>query len=375
MHPTGTVDLEFHPDSDDLGQHKKLRDGLSVALQIGRTLWVANDESTSLERLSLVAAKGRSGNYRYGREHRQFALGDYLRLPAGLADDPADVEEVDVEGLACDNGYLWLVGSHSLKRKNPGVDDDAKVAAKQLAQVRADGNRYLLARIPVVDEDGLCSLAKEAKDKRKKRHAAQLGGNAKGNDLMQALKEDKHLGPFLSIPGKDNGFDIEGLAVVGKRIFLGLRGPVLRGWAVVLEVELKEDKKQAATLRLQPIGPKQRPYRKHFLQLGGLGIRDMCVQGQDLLILGGPSMALDGPTTVFRWPGGTAPKGECVVPADGLERVLDIPHGQGVDHAEGMTLFSAEGEAALSLLVVYDSASDGRKLGESAVAADVFRLP
>ena len=31
------------------------------------------------------------------------------------------------------------------------------------------------------------------------------------------------------IPSNDNGFDVEGLAVSGNRVFLGLRGPVLAG--------------------------------------------------------------------------------------------------------------------------------------------------
>ena len=165
------------------------------------------------------------------------------------------------------------------------------------------------------------------------------------------------------------------LAVVGERLFIGLRGPVLRGWAVILEVELKEDNEQPSTLRLKAIGPNDRLYRKHFLHLGGLGIRDLCAQGSDLLILAGPTMDLDGPVTIFRWPGGTDPKEESVVPASELERVLDVPYGQGVDHAEGMTLFSPDGGTARSLLVVYDSASESRQLGGSTVAADVFLLP
>jgi Protein of unknown function (DUF3616) len=154
-----------------------------------------------------------------------------------------------------------------------------------------------------------------------------------------------------------------------------LRGPVLRGWAVILEVELEEDNDQRSTLRLKAIGPNARLYRKPFLHLGGLGIRDLCAQGSDLLILAGPTMDLDGPVTIFRWPGGTEPEGEHVVPASELERVLDVPYGQGVDHAEGMTLFSPDGGKARSLLVVYDSASQSRQLGESTLAADVFLLP
>ena len=374
MKPSSTVDLEFDPERDDLGKGKELRDGLSVALQIGDSLWVANDESISLERLSLIK-EGNTGNYRSGRHHQQFSLAEYLRLPVAPPKDPADLEEVDVEGLDYGDGYLWLVGSHSLKRKKPTLKDGAKEAQKQLAKVSTDGNRYLLARIPVVEGDGTYTLAKEDTQKEKKRSAAQLRGNAQGNDLTEALRGDKHLGPFLAIPGKDNGFDIEGLAVAGERLFLGLRGPVLRGWAVILEVEPEEDSKQPFTLRLKPIGPNQRLYRKHFLQLGGLGIRDICAQGADLLILGGPTMDLDGPVTIFRWPGGTAPKGESVVPSDELQRVLDVPYGQGVDHAEGMTLFAPDGCTARSLLVVYDSASENRQLGEGTAVADVFLLP
>jgi hypothetical protein len=186
------------------------------------------------------------------------------------------------------------------------------------------------------------------------------------------LEKDKHLGPFLAIPGKDNGFDIEGLAVVGDRVFIGLSGPVLRGWAVILELELKEGEGNASNLELKKIGREDRRYRKHFLQLGGLGVRDLCVRGTDLLILAGPTMDLDGPVTVFRWPGGTEPEGESLVFADRLPIVMQIPYGRGTDHAEGMTLF---GEDARSLLVVYDSASKERKKEINAVEADIFDLP
>lgn len=373
MSGTSVVLLEFDPELNAFGQDKSLRDGLSVALQIGETLWVANDETISLERLSLVT-EGKTGLYRFGRHHQQFSLHDYLRLPVP-PDDGADLKEVDVEGLDYHDGYLWLVGSHSLKRTKPKLKDGAKQALKQLAEVRPDGNRYLLARIPLEERDGTYSLAKQTMRDGKERTAAQLHGNHKGNDLTKALREDEHLGAFIGIPGKDNGFDIEGLAVAGDRLFLGLRGPVLRGWAVILEVELKKDTKRPSYLRLKPIGPNNRLYRKHFLHLGGLGIRDLCVQGADLLILAGPTMDLDGPVTIFRWPNGTDPKGECGVPASELERVMDVPYGQGVDHAEGMTLFSPDGGTARSLLVVYDAASKHRQSGKSTVAADVFPLP
>jgi hypothetical protein len=340
-------------------------------VQIGDTLWLANDETISLERLSLI--EGSNNIYSHGRAHQQFSLNDYLRLP--VPTDPTnETQEVDLEGLAYEEGYLWLVGSHSLKRKKPKLDKGSKKAQKRLAEVTSDGNRYLLARIPIVESDETYTLAKEDTQNGTRRTAAQLRGNHKGNDLTDALRHDEHLEPFLAIPGKDNGFDIEGLAVAGDRLFLGLRGPVLRGWAVILEIELEEDRKQSSTLRLRAIGPKDRLYRKHFLNLGGLGIRELCVQNSDLLILAGPTMALDGPVTVFRWSDGAKVNEEAMVPLSELEQVLEIPYGQGVDHAEGMTLFSTDGGKASSLLVVYDSMSESRQLGESMVVADVFSL-
>ena len=372
MKPKSTINLEFSSEYANLGKGKELRDGLSVALQIGGTLWVANDESVSLERLTLIKD---GSKYKYCL-HKQFSLADYLKLPVPTPKDAADLEEVDIEGLDYEGGYLWLIGSHSLKRTNPTLKDGPKLAHKQLAKISADGNRYLLARIPLVKVDGSYTLMKEVTKNGKKRTAALLHGSAQGNDLTEALKGDKHLKPFLAIPGKDNGFDIEGLAVVGERLFLGLRGPVLRGWAVILEVEPEKDVKKPSILKLKAIGPKERPYRKHFIQLGGLGIRDLCVQGRDILILAGPTMELDGTISVFRWKNGAIlQKEECIIPFEALEHVVDVPHKTGTDRAEGITLFSTDKSVSSSLLVVYDSASESRQLKANTMVADIMQLP
>lgn len=375
MHPSNIVLLEFHPERDDLAPDKELRDGLSVALRMGTTLWLANDESVTIERLTLRPedSQGRSS---FTRDHKQYALHDFLPMPLAAKDEESgDFNEADIEGLACDGKYLWVVGSHSLRRKQPKEHDGTKKAYKRLASVSADGNRYLLARIPIVEEeDGGYTLLRENQGKNKLHSAAILRGDAHGNELTTLLKQDEHFGPFLAIPGKDNGFDIEGLAVAGKHLLLGLRGPVLRGWAAIVEVAPVEAE-EAARLRLGPVGKDGELYRKHFLDLHGLGIRDLCVQDQDLLILAGPTMDLDGPVLLYRWPGGAQPDSGCIVPNAQLERVLDLPFGQGVDHPEGITLFSAEGGAEEGLLVVHDSASPSRQIGESILVADVYPLP
>jgi hypothetical protein len=163
-----------------------------------------------------------------------------------------------------------------------------------------------------------------------------------------------------------------------------MRGPVLRGWALILELGIKESK--PGRLRLRRVGPDGGRYRKHFLNLDGLGIRDLTLHGDDLLILAGPTMDLSGPAAVFRWAGGAgAPAAEgglgTVVPRRELERVLELPEGKGEDHPEGLTVVPREdgdgddGDRA-DLLVVYDSPAGHRlHANGTSIDADLFELP
>jgi len=373
MHPANIVLLEFHPEHDNLTHDKELRDGLSVALRMGDTLWLANDESVTLERLTL-SEKDSTGRSSFARDHKQFALHDFLPLPLPPHGETSDrINEADIEGLACDNKYLWLTGSHSLRRKQPKPDDSMKKAFKRLCSVSKDGNRYLLARIPIAEQDGGYTLLKETEQKGRKRTAARLRGDEHGNELTRLLEQDEHFGPFMSIPGKDNGFDIEGIAIAGKHLLLGLRGPVLRGWAAIIEVALVDDD-EPGWLRLAPVDDEGQMLRKHFLDLAGLGIRDLCPQGKDLLILAGPTMDLDGPVHVYRWHEPLRHTAGTIVPRDGLERLHALPYGAGFDHAEGMCVFAAP-EAESRLLIVYDNPGPDRHRGEEDVAADLFDLP
>jgi hypothetical protein len=125
-------------------------------------------------------------------------------------------------------------------------------------------------------------------------------------------------------------------------------------------------------LGLKAIGTEGELYKKHFLKLGGLGIRDLCFDGQDLLILTGPTMELDGPVKLFRLKNGFNGADDSLIWEP--ERVLDIPHGEGNHHAEGMTLFGSIAQQP-SILVVYDSPDETTLLdGETGVLADVFAL-
>ncbi|MEO0377618.1 MAG: DUF3616 domain-containing protein, partial [Cyanobacteria bacterium P01_A01_bin.17] len=205
--------------------------------------------------------------------------------------------------------------------------------------------------------------------------AAMLQKADTGNQLMEVLQADPHLGPFIemNIPSKENGLDIEGLAVCGDKLFLGLRGPVLRGWAVILEIEVEES--EPGILSLKEMGKDGAKYRKHFVNLNGLGVRELCLRGEDLIILAGPTMDLEGAMQVFqlkdvlehsdntRWDQS----------ADGLALLFNLPFTIGSDHAEGLALIPCLGQSE-ALLVVYDSPDAARCRQPRTVMADIFRL-
>ncbi|WP_207433881.1 DUF3616 domain-containing protein [Sabulibacter ruber] len=359
------LELQFNSTHSITATGKHVRDGLSTVLRTGDYLWLSCDEQTTLERLK------KTGEHSFG-EHVHFDLTQYLDLPDGTN------SEIDIEGLSECDGYLWLVGSHSLKRKKPRKEDSVEKQIKRLAQVKGESNRYLLARIPLVQdattgEYTLCKKCSDPEDSDKTLRAAQLMSSGKTNQLMDAIEKDPHLAHFLPIPGKDNGFDIEGLSIHQGRVFVGLRGPVLRGWAIILELQL-EDAEEKGYLQLKA-NEDGTLYKKHFLHLGGQGIRELRTKGDDLYILAGPSMDLDGTIAVFRWPDAMnkTRKGEQMVHRKEVEHLFDVPHGSGPtsgkDKAEGLAVLDDE-----HLLVVFDSPADNRKPDEHVVLADVYKV-
>jgi hypothetical protein len=155
------------------------------------------------------------------------------------------------------------------------------------------------------------------------------------------------------------------------RVFLGLRGPVLRGWAMLIELEVAQTR--PGRLKLKKIGPNGERYIKHFLDLQGLGVRELTIDGDALLLLAGPTMDLDGPIALYRWPGAFEARQQAVVTRDRLEMVLRLPFGIDADHPEGIC-WLPNGGVAKELLVVYDSPAEHRLHGRTAIEADVFRL-
>lgn len=352
--PVATVRLRLPP-RRGLTAEKDVRMDLSMVEPVGRTLFVASDETATIERLH-----SDDGGRSYGG-HRPERLSAFFDLPVTPEEDaqPGEADghgEVDIEGACYDDstGYFWVTGSMSRARRKPKPDEqDGPACLERLTTVREDPNRFLLGRIPCAPMDADApadaggtgeaghDLVRKAVLAGRKRRAACLKLSAKGgNALTKALRRDVHLGRFLEVPAKENGFDVEGLAARGDRLWLGCRGPVLRGWATLLELAVAEGGK--GRLKLMPLGPDDRPYRKHFLDLDGLGIRDLKLCGDDLLILAGPTMDLDGPVSLWRWPGAVRATEEQVLPRGRLHRIMELPYGRGEDHAEGIALLPGE---------------------------------
>lgn len=343
----GRLQLRFDADDDADGATPR---NLSAAARDGKkALWLASDERGFLERLSIDDAEPR-----IYRHHERFKVADHLRLEG-------EDEEIDIEALDLQDGALWLVGSHSARRKKPKGRDDAD-DLKRLATVERPENRLVLARLPLVKG----KLQKKTKGVML---AVTERDGAPVNPLLDALADDEHLGPFLKsgLPSKDNGLDIEGLAVHGHTAFIGLRGPVLRGYAVLLIVELVE---KEGALHLS-----KKKYRKVFLDLDGLGIRELSFAGNDLLMLAGPTMSLDGAIRLYRLSGATKRTDHAVIAQDGkaLTRLYDVPHTEDGERAEGIALFSWF-EDDDSMLVVYDRPAVERLYDARTVLADIFRL-
>jgi hypothetical protein len=377
---TRHIVLQFDPALDRLPSGKRLSEGMSAAVAVANTLWLTHDETVSIERLVARRAKGASVGY---DEHRRFNLGEFITLPAPAdGAEPGSPPEADMEGIACCGDYLWVAGSHSSVR-DEAEGSTATESIASLANVRRAGNRFLLARIPLVASSARAEpvLVREATtaDGRILR-AARLSGGRKNDALTRALRDDPHLGPFLAIPSKDNGFDIEGVAAApGGRLFLGLRGPVIDGWACVLEIEVDEHPRRNRELTLRKLprhaaSPTARAtYRKHFLDLSGSGIRDLCIAGRDLLVLTGPPMRGKGTAQIRLWKNALRNRGEQMLGKDDLPMLLELPYGEKHDHPEGLTVIGRRGRR-VAVLVIYDSAGKGRRVAPAGTRASVYTV-
>jgi hypothetical protein len=269
-------------------------------------LWTVSDEGRTFECLE---------PHREGfRLHKQIALDAVFDdLPGRRSGDEADIESIDIA-----RGNVWLCGSHCIVRRQVNKTNADVVDSR----FRPRRSRRLLGRIAVDTalENGPAIAG------------VALPFSGKGS-LRRKLSNNPYLSPFLDLPSKENGLDIEGLALAGRKLFVGLRGPLVDSIAIVVELGLQ------STAGLKTSAP-----RLHFLDLGGLGVRDLAGSKDGILVLAGPVAGARGPFRLYHWrprasdriqlprlryawpSDGDAPEGICCY-RDGVMVVYDLGMG------------------------------------------------
>ena len=117
--------------------------------------------------------------------------------------------------------------------------------------------------------------------------------------------------------------------------------------------------------------------RKHFLQLDGLGVRDLHFSGDDLYILAGPTMVLNGEIRVFKWPAAApllAANRDPVRFEEALTESVSLPHGRGTNRAEALCdLPPALSGGLPTWIVLYVALGADRKEVKHTVFGDLVR--
>jgi len=284
-----------------------LADQMSGITAHGPWVFVCPDEGTALDML------------------RRQSDDEYVHVAAFdlLPDAPADKKsEIDMEGLASDGRYLYALGSHSLARREVKPQGSYQKNRQRMASFgpdddkNRDSNRNRIFRLAFDGSGALTS-----------REQISLRG---------LLQHDPILQRFVDIPSKENGIDIEGLAVRDGRLYLGFRGPVLRENFVPVLV-LKFDRPDEYELR--------------FLHLNGRGVRDLATVDEGFLVIGGPMGDGVGSYLLYLW------NGDDCVPGSGAPGGKVTPLGviplRGHAKPEGLLVLTAD-QQHWRVLVVED---------------------
>lgn len=247
-----------------------------------------------------------------------------------ILDPPgATHEEMDLEGIAADGTTIYVLGSHSARRKR--VEPNNKYAKNRKA--------LLSPAEPQPSRDVLVRYTCGADGK---------AGPIERTSLRAFLDANEPFRSFRSVASKENGIDAEGLAVRGAWLYIGFRGPVLRGnFTPVLRCGFGQPIKDPEIL---------------FVDLGGRGVRDMAAVDDGLLILAGPVGDGPGSYQLHLWSGEDTVPGDDVGPrATGLAYLGDLPlpsTAGAVAKAEGLALIEEQSDH-WKVLVVFDGLENG----------------
>ena len=256
--------------------------------------------------------------------------GDFIRLITDVHEGKP--LELDAEGAAYDDvdKSFYVIGSHGRARH----EDDSNKEAKNKAKAEASRHVFRIR------------LKADAVDVKTGKLAATP--DIKPSSLSGLIQAQAELAPWFDKPLDANGLTIEGVAVFDRRLYAGMRGPVLDdGSAVMLSAPLTaifdgqvgESKLHRVNLGKDTAGKPR-------------GIRDIVVYRGAFLLIAGP--VSDPPSgdikpadyAIFRYDGAVASK------------LLDLdPYGNAVKPEALLPLEEKDGK--LRALLFFDGPEEG----------------
>jgi len=235
---------------------------LSAIGQVGPYLVIGGDEAVGPDKnLNIIQLLSK-------REDGQYMVGEDILLPDV---DKNDGGELDIEGIAVDGNFIYVIGSHSFRR-------NLTSSKKSYKKNRKTFNKKKIAKEPSRDWLHRIEVNQQAQP------VAKMSIS-----LRDVISDHEVLKAFSEIPSKENGVDIEGIAVDDGWVYVGFRGPVFRdNYVPVLKFKFDQHEKSANLI---------------FVKLDGGGIRDMARVQDGFLIVSGPVGDAPGPYQVYHWNG------------------------------------------------------------------------
>ena len=342
--------------------------------------WTDNTNFSAALRIDdhVIVGTDECGFLQVGRWNGWQRTGDIRLAAQQRTGDEEQEVEVDVEALAYDapQKFVYAIGSHSKTRKRSDRPSD-----------KYEVNRARL-------QTGAKPVALESHPERERlyRFAFDPSKVEKGKEpsievlsLTPILSRLPVFASFAPLASKENGVDIEGLAVAHPTggsspitatdaawLYVGFRGPVLRhGFVPVLALQTRDldplfaawkahDAKRVDSVSQTALANGQ----VLFVPLDGRGIRDLAFVGDGLLVLAGPVGDGDTAHRIYWWngrdcvpgKGNAAPKGE-------LRWLADVAAPVGKDgtrgKAEALVWKSGQAREKYDLTVLFDSLPNG----------------
>ena len=258
----------------------------------------------------------------------QYQLKGNISLPnlEDNIDQDEEKEEIDLEDIAHENNTCYVIGSHALVRKKVKQSKEYIENLERLKTIKAAPTRNQILKFTFdVGENENIQTEVESKS------------------LQEILQKDEILNIFTHIPSKENGVDIEAIAVEGEQLYLGFRGPVLRSNYVPVMITTFDNLSQ---------------YKLHYVNMGGRGVRGMTKVKDGFLLIGGPIGDGSQSYQLYFWDGLDTIPGKDKEQESKLKMLGEIPTPKGAK-AEGIVLVE-ESDSDYKIIIVYDGLAKGQ---------------